>query len=187
MQFRSGSFALTLLDEPTYSLGSSDNLRNYDRQFCFADEYRPSSICAVVCNEQDKEEHSCILLASGGRTAVHEHSAVIVNRSAFVAVGDRVCSLSLPSLDLHWATRVDSATCFGIHYSPKFNCLVSHGELEIARLSLDGEIIWTVGGRDIFSESFRLFGELIEAVDFNREVYRIDIANGQQSGGSQWN
>ena len=110
---------------------------------------------------------------------MNEHSAVVLNRSCFVGVGDMLCSLSLPSLDLSWATKVDSATCFGVYYSPQHDCLLSHGELEVARVSLTGEIVWSAGGKDIFSEGFQIVGDYIEAIDFNHEVYRVDIATGR--------
>lgn len=62
------------------------------------------------------------------------------------------------------ARTVDAATCFGVYYLPEHACLISHGELEIARLSLSGEIVWSAGGKDIFSEGFRLSREYVEAI-----------------------
>src|SRR5262249_18552 len=82
----------------------------------------------------------------------HGHSAVIVKGGCVVGVGDMLCSLSLPTLDLRWATKVDTATCFGVYYCPQHDCLLSHGESEIARVSISGQIVWSAGGKDIFSE-----------------------------------
>ena len=82
-------------------------------------------------------------------------------------------------MQLLWAKQVDTATCFGVYYLPEPGCLISHGELEIARVSLDGDIVWSESGKDIFSEGFRLAGEIVEAVDFNHEVYRFNIATGR--------
>jgi hypothetical protein len=90
-----------------------------------------------------------------------------------------LCSLSLPTLDLGWATKVDGATCFGVYYSPQHDCLLSHGEIEVARVNLSGEIVWSASGKDIFSEGFRVLDDEVEAVDFNHEVYRIDIVTGR--------
>jgi hypothetical protein len=171
-------FALTLLDDPTYTVGSADNVQRYEREYCFAKEYRPVSKYGVVCRERGGATHSCILLAGSGPSRVHEYSAVVVKGSCFVGVGDMLCSLSLPTLDLTWATKVDSATCFGVFYSPQHDCLLTHGELEIARVSLGGEIVWRASGKDIFSEGFRIVGDYVEVIDWNHEVYRIDIATG---------
>jgi hypothetical protein len=170
---------VTLLDDPTYTPGSADNVRQYDREYCLVKEYRPSSQCGLVCTQSAGATHSCILLAGGGASRVHEHSAVIVEGTCFVGVGDIVCSLSLPTLELSWATKVDGATCFGVYYCPQHDCLLSHGELEISRLSLRGDLVWSTGGRDIFSEGFRIIGDHVEAIDFYHGLYRIDIATGQ--------
>ena len=89
-----------------------------------------------------------------------------------------ICSLSLPRLALEWATKVDTATCFGVYYSAEHDCLLSHGEIEIARVSLCGDIVWSGSGRDIFSEGFRVGGKWVEATDFGGYIYRFDIATG---------
>jgi hypothetical protein len=179
VEYACGSFNLTLLDEPTYTAGSADNVRSYDRLYCFAREYQPSSRHGLICRKPDGTEHSCVLLAAGGATGVHEHSAVGFNDCCFVAVGDMVCSLSLPVLDLKWATKVDAVTCFGVYYSQKHNCLLAHGELEIARLNLRGDIAWSASGMDIFSEGFRVVGDHVQVIDFYHQHYRIDIATGR--------
>lgn len=178
MELASGSFVVTLLDDLTYSPGSADNVRQYAREYSLVEEHRPVSQYGLSCRQRDGTTHSCILLAVGGASRVHEHSAVIVNESCFVGVGDMLCSLSLPTLELNWAIKVDTATCFGVYYCRKHDCLLSHGECEIARVSLSGEIVWSASGRDVFSEGFQIVDDHIETIDFNHEVYRIDIATG---------
>ncbi len=121
---------------------------------------------------------SCALGAGGGWSRVHEHSVVFVEGACIVAVGDTLCSLSLPDLSVRWATQVDSATCFGVYYDARHGCLLSHGELEIARVTVEGKIVWSVGGKDIFSEGFEILGDQIEVTDFYQQRYRIDIATG---------
>jgi hypothetical protein len=179
VELTSHQFALTLLDDPAYTAGSSDNLQSYDREYSFVREFRPVSNYGLVCREPGGATHSCILLAGGGASRVHERSAIVMNGSCFVGVGDTLCSLSLPTLELLWATKVDSSTNFGVYYCPQHDCLLSHGEQEFARVSLCGEIIWSTSGKDIFSEGFRIFGDRVEVIDFNHEVYRIDIATGR--------
>jgi hypothetical protein len=178
VELESGGFTLTLLDDATYEPGSADNLRQYDREYSFVQEYRPVSKHGLICRQPDGTTRSCILLAVSA-TRIHEHSAVVTNDACFVGVGGMLCSLSLPTLDLRWATKVDTATCFGVYFCPQHECLLTHGELEIARVCLSGEIVWATSGKDIFSEGFRILGDYIEAVDFNHEVYRIDIVTGR--------
>jgi len=90
-----------------------------------------------------------------------------------------MCSLHLPTLDLEWHTQTDWATCFGVYHSLKHKCFISYGELEIARVSYSGEIIWQASGKDIFTNGFVLHDDYIETIDFNDEQYRIDVETGR--------
>jgi len=174
-----GKYELELIDEPPYSSGSADNIRCYSCVYDFTDGlYRPSSRHGLVLREDGLVRQSCILLAGGGTSGLHENSAVTEGDVCFIAVGDTLCSLALPSLDLLWHRQVDTATCFGVYYSAKHHSLISHGELEIVRISLSGEITWKAGGGDIFSEGFKLHPDSIEVIDFNRKVYCMDFATG---------
>ena len=179
VELASGSLAVTLLDDPSYIPGSAGNMRHYDREYWLVEKYRPVSQYGLLCRDKKGPIHSCILLAGGGASRVHDHSTVVLNDSCFVGVGDMLCCLSLPALELKWAIKVDAATCLGVYYLPQDDCLMSHGELEIVRVNMSGQIVWSASGKDIFSEGFRIFDDHVEAVDFNHEVYRFDIASGR--------
>ena len=166
-------------DDPAYSLESVDNTNAYDREYLFAEEDSYlSSKHGIFVTSPKGESYSCILLAGGGASSVHEHSALIHEHSCIVAVGCYMCSLSIPALELGWQTQTDWATCFGVYHSPKYSCYISHGELEIARVSYSGEVEWRASGKDIFTNGFTLHEDYIEAVDFNDERYRIEIETG---------
>ena len=166
MLFKSGKYELELIDEPTYTPGSTNNVRSYSIEYDFAHaESRPNSRHGLLLHVYGTLHQSCILFAGGGASGIHEHSAVIVGDTCFVAVGDMICSLSLPSLDVLWHRQVDTATCLGVYFSPKYDCLISHGEIEIARVSLSGEVTWSTAGADIFSEGFEVFPDHVQAVE----------------------
>jgi hypothetical protein len=168
-----------LLDESTYTRRSVDNVRSYEREFLLGDLHGLcASRCGVILREGEKIKASCILLAGGGLTRVHEHSSFIIEDSCYVAVGDSICSLALPSLNLSWFRKVDSCTCFGVYYLPYHSCLISHGECEIGRLTLSGDLVWKSSGGDIFSNGFEVFAEHVQVIDFNGAVYHINISNG---------
>lgn len=112
-------------------------------------------------------------------TGIHEHSAVVVDDHILIAVGNQICSLLLPILDLEWHTEADWGTCFGIYYSQEHSLLISHGEIEIARLSLDGEIQWRASGKDIFTGDLCLRTNYVEVSYFNLEKYRIRVSDGK--------
>lgn len=113
---------------------------------------------------------------------MHEHSALVIDDRLYLAVGDHVACLSLELPHrLIWATRVDTATCFGVYWDSGRAALISHGELEVSRLSLRGHLLWQSSGADIFSNGFRLLPEYIEVVDFNQTIYCIDYVTGVSS------
>jgi hypothetical protein len=139
---------------------------------------RPSSRHSVEVVDANGASTTCLVTAVGGASRVHEHSALLDGHRLIMAVGPYICALSLPKLALEWSTAVDDATCFGVYYSAKHDCFVSHGELSVARVSLGGAVVWSAGGKDSFSESFTLYDDYAEAIDFNHEKYRIDLASG---------
>lgn len=170
-------------NDRSFSHGSADNLHSYEKVYRLDDtqEFRPSSLHAVRIFDGDegREIASCILCASGGATGIHENSALVHGDELILAVGPYAVSLHLPTLQLHWKTQVDQATCFGVYHLPHHACYISHGEMEIARFSYAGKVEWARGGRDIFTEGFRLNERTVEATDFNNQQYCWDIQTGE--------
>jgi hypothetical protein len=80
---------------------------------------------------------------------------------------------------LLWHTRVDTATCFGVYDAPGYSSVISHGEVEIARLTYSGQLLWSASGRDIFSGDFELHEHHAEAIDFEGAHYRFELETGQ--------
>jgi len=176
-----GQHRIEISNDPTHSDRSADNVHIYYRTYRFGDDaYQATSRHAVRVTYDDDLVAACLLSADGGATGVHGHSAIIHHSSCIVAVGPFVASLALPSLELNWATQTDDATCFGVYDSPNHGCLFSHGELLIARLSYDGTIMWNAGGADIFTNDFRLDGNVVRVVDFNDREYLLDVDTGRE-------
>lgn len=119
-----------------------------------------------------------VLLATGGASGVHGYSGFIRGNTCFLAVGPFICALELPTLRVMWHKRADETTCFGLHHAPTYASIISHGEVEIARLDYTGERLWSRRGEDVFSEGFRLLEHHVEAIDFNRTVYRFNLKDG---------
>lgn len=169
---------LSVVNEPAYSFESQDKVRSYELEVLLTLD-RPTSIHGIALNGSG----IIVVGAGGGCSSVHDHSALVVDDKLYLAVGDHVAclSLSIPHR-LEWSTQVDMATCFGIHWELSRGALISHGELEISRLSPEGALIWQASGADVFSEGFRLLPDYVEAVDFNRTVNRLDYATGEARG-----
>ncbi len=177
LELVAGPFAVTILDEPADAAPSREYAATSDLS---APDPWAAARHGVVCRGPDGQEFSRLLLAGGGASGVHDHSAVAVVDTLFVAVGDHIAALRLPNLAVAWAVPVDHATCFGVRHSSLRGCLVSHGEMEIARVSLAGEIVWVAGGADIFTGEFRLAGDVVEVSDFDSRSYRLDLATGRE-------
>ncbi|WP_339910495.1 hypothetical protein [Symmachiella dynata] len=181
LELTHGDIRITVSNNHTYSVGSVDNAVPFKHEYLLdpKSEGHYSSKHGVRTERDGDEIASCILVAGGGASGIHTNSAVIHANSCYIAVGPFVASLSLPLLQLEWYTESDCATCFGVYFSPKHQCLISHGELEVARLSLKGEIMWSAGGADVFSNGFELLDDCVKVIDFYDQIYLIDIESGR--------
>lgn len=168
---------IRLRNERCYTLGSADNVHRYEREYQLDTVF--SSYHGIECRQSSGETHSCLVASNGGSTAIHDRSAIIQQDSIVLAVGDRLCRLSIPSLEMLWFQQVDEATCFEVYWSQRYECLVVHGELLVSRVTLDGQIVWQAGCKDIFTGKFELFDDYIVAEDFNHELYHIDMVSGK--------
>lgn len=170
---------VVIRDESNYSSRPADNVRAYDTEYFLSNEREAINQHSITLLDHDGASHSCILSASGGGSTVHDQSALIHENTLYVAVGSQLCALALPALSLLWNTQVDSATCFGVLYSAKHNCLISHGELDIARIELDGAVTWNQSGRDIFTGELLLEHDQVKVTDWNHDLYVFVIGDGR--------
>jgi hypothetical protein len=174
MQFKAQNYNLTVIQEHTYDLNSQDNIRHYHKEYQLLTDYGHTICYGITCEPGGA---NCVILAGGGGTTITNNSIIIIDR-VWVAIGDEVVCLSLPSLDMLWHNKFDYYTCFEIFISPDNKGIIIHGEMQISKITFDGDIIWTTDGKDIFSEGFSIFPDHIEAVDFNNERYSIRLDNG---------
>lgn len=172
------NYEVTLRDEPVYSRNSADNQRAYFHEYCRNDEYQHVFAHGVSVRENDETLASAILLGVGGATGVNENSVAFDGESLYMASGDALYSLSLPSLELNWCVKVDFATCFGVFWTRDRNCLLTWGELEIGCYTRTGEKIWSLSGPDIFTEGLELHEDIATVTDFNGDVHNISLSNG---------
>ncbi|OQX17128.1 MAG: hypothetical protein BWK76_10575 [Desulfobulbaceae bacterium A2] len=165
---------IELVNEPAYTFGSTDNVHRYGFSRHLDREFVPSSVHGVFLNG----EPLAVFGDSGGGTAVHAHSAVVVDELLFLAVGCHVVCLRPVPFEFKWALQTDAATCFGVYFDQAHQALISHGELEITRFTEDGMPVWSSSGADIFTEGFTLGPQCIEVRDFEGKAYRFNYVDG---------
>ncbi|HJU39058.1 MAG TPA: hypothetical protein VJ724_05750 [Tahibacter sp.] len=163
--------AIELVDTPARDRDSAPEYRHVAD---FSGHARASCAHGLVVDG----EPVALFLGGSGASGVHAHSAVVVRGFVYIAVGNRVACVRPRPYALVWSTVVDVATCFGVHHDAAHDALISHGELEIARVDDAGGIVWSTPGRDIFTGAIALHGDCIEAIDFAGTAHRFDYASG---------
>lgn len=174
LQLLSSIGRIRIVEEPQYSFGSADNERKYAREITIGDgDYIGSPYGVLV------DDVPAVVLAGGGlMMPIEGRSALVWKERLFIGVGNCVACLSLRPLVLIRSVQVDFAACFSLHVSPVHDALICHGEVEISRLSAEGDLLWQSSGRDIFTGLFALKPTHIEAHDFNEDVYRLRYEDG---------
>ncbi len=181
MKIDNQQFEIEIIDEPCYSASSTDNIRKYSKEYLLGEDFRNAPRFGIFVKNSDGFENSCFILGNSIGHPTHDNMAVVVGKNLFVSIGNLVCCFDIPSLTLVWHREVDTGISYSVHVSPDKKGIISHGELEITKVSFDGEIIWSVSGKDIFTGGFTIFSDHIEVVDFNNERYNITLSDGQIS------
>lgn len=144
-------------------------------------QYRPTTVVRVAATREGAEAWSLTLTSTGGGTTVHPSGALCLGSHVVVAIGPYAVALDAATSELAWKCECDPATCFAIFRAPGGDGLITHGEQQIARLTADGEIVWTYQGKDIFTGPFEVVPEGILATDFTGDVYALDLDGNLQA------
>lgn len=179
MHWRRGRYSVEMLDEPSYSFASTDNVRAYHKELLLAGRHQVTSKHGLISFVDDERVTSIVVGTCGGATGVHDRSAILFDDRCFVAIGPELLCLTVPNLEVVWHHEADSATCFGLHISPTERAVVVHGELEISKWTFEGEQVWGFGGADIFTGALSIVGETVVVEDFEGRVYQIQLGSGR--------
>ncbi|WP_286971548.1 hypothetical protein [Flavobacterium sp. UBA4854] len=176
------NFEIEVIDDENYNLNSTDNLRQYQKVYYKGknqeDGFSPTSKHAVIIRESEVEISSVLVCEAGGATGIHDNSFIIEDDKIWIRVSNKIYCLKIPSLEIIWQKEFDQFTNF-CFYKLEEDFLI-HGELEIFRITKNGEIIWCFGGRDIWvnpegSEELIIKDNVILLVDFESNRYILDF------------
>ncbi|SHG85860.1 hypothetical protein [Flavobacterium defluvii] len=176
------NFEIELLDDPNYSLNSADNFRQYKKVY-FQEKrqencFYPESKHVIIIKEFGIEISSSIICEVGWAMNVTEDSFIIEEDKIWIIGCSEIYCLEIPTLELIWQKDYNSFALFSIHKLD--DDFVIHGELEILRITKEGEIIWSFGGRDIWvtidgKNVFTIENKSIRLFDFESNEYVIDF------------
>lgn len=183
MKLEIGRYRIELIDESNYSSNSTDNLFQYQQQYANEREFHPSSQIGIKLYDGESMLSNAIIQSTGGGSGIHQTSQIITNERIIICCSESVFSLLIPNLTLEWITKADDATCFQIFRYKED--LIIHGELNITRLTSNGEILWQKSGADIFTtekgtDDFKTRNQTIEVRDWSNKLYKFDL-NGKNS------
>ncbi|OXB07870.1 hypothetical protein [Flavobacterium pectinovorum] len=180
------NFEIEILDNPNYILNSVNNLKQYEKVYFDEkhpeDEFCPTSKHAITVNKFGSEISNAIICEVGGGTGIYENAFIIDNDKIWIRICNKIYCLEIPSLDLIWNKEFDTFTNLSIYQHE--NDILIHGELEIFRITKEGNIVWSFGGRDIWVNiegipEFTIEESTIRLFDFESNEYVIDF-NGNQ-------
>lgn len=185
MKLNYKNFKIEILDDPNYTLNSVNNLRQYEKIYFNEnqeDRFYPTSKHAIIVNEFGREISNAIICEVGGGTGIHENSFIIEDDKIWIRICNKIYCLEIPSLELIWKKEFDNFTNLSIHKLEED--IIIHGELEIFRITKEGEIVWHFGGRDIWiniqgKTEFSIENKAIRLFDFESNEYVLDFAGNQ--------
>ena len=180
MMVKHKDLEIKVINEISFSFDSADNANQYNSIHLADTESKvyQGSNHGIKLFRNGIELSSALVSAVGGSTGIHDHSMIFAENELLIMCANWVFCLTLPDLALSWKTQADPATCFGIHKID--SGYIVHGELEISKLDLHGNIIWYKDGSDIFctqdgTEDFRIDSGSVYVKDWNGRQYQFKI------------
>lgn len=139
-----------------------------------------------ICIFEEDKELKSLFIEEKMPSIITADLVLIDEDKLLVGCSNILYCFHLPSLDLLWKTQTDEVVNFKIY---KINGgYLTHGELNITKISPNGEKLWEFSGADIWvsvdeGEEVVIFEkDYILLRDFTGDKYKIDY-NGNPIGG----
>jgi hypothetical protein len=170
-------YRVYIADEPGFRPGSADNPFKYERVYYDDGKYQPTSKHGIKVTRDGRSITSAIICETGGATGIHDNAFMVSGDNLVICCSDTVYSLKLPELTINWKKEFDSATCYSVY--PFKDDFIIHGELEIKRVDMNGNVKWNFSAGDIFAtqdgtEAMKIVGDRIEITDWNGNKYTLN-------------
>ena len=180
LRLTAGGLEVAFWTDHTYTRNSADNVHAYEREIMLAGEDRHHrQAVGVRVSDGGAVLASAVLLLPLGCGEPGAHAIVLRPGTVYLPTGSEVAALDVPSLQVRWETRSDLGCVLALHEIPGEEALIVHGEITIARVEPDGRVAWEHSGRDIFSGELCVIGDAVEVTDWDGELYRFRISDGE--------
>ncbi len=179
MFFHSGKYQIEIVRDVDYSPRSADNVHNYDVSYHHLMREEGTAVFfGIRVFQDDAPIRSAVIYSNAAYCGINEHSVIIEEDRIVISCTDTLFCLTLPELQLLWATAVDPGCCFEIFKHG--DGYITHGELTISRVSHEGRILWQHHGGDIFTNLdgtsiFTINDDHIYATDWAGNEYKLDF------------
>ncbi|CAM4030396.1 Urease accessory protein UreD [Flavobacterium branchiophilum] len=176
------NYEIELFEEQNYTLNSADNLRFYNKIYFEGkhqeDRFYPNNKLAIIVKEFEIEISSALICEIGGQNSVFKNSFIIEDDKIWIRVCNKIYCLEIPNLEIQWNREFDFATVFS--FVKIENDFITHGELEIKRITRNGEIVWSFAGRDIWvniegKAELKIENDTIILFDFESNKYVLNF------------
>ncbi|WP_420125014.1 hypothetical protein [Longimicrobium sp.] len=181
LRLDAGGLQLALWIDHTFSRGSAANVRTYAREAVVTEDPYSRALGMAVLRD-GREIASAVLIVAAWCPDAQESSIIVRSDALYLPAGPHVVALHLPSLETRWVREVEGACIFGMMEIDDADALLVHGELEITRLGMDGEVQWQRGGFDIFTGGCWTRDGVVYAVDWIGAEYRWRLSDGEPVG-----
>lgn len=168
LRLAAGGLEVALREDHCYTRNSTDNVHRYEREVVVSELG-----CPLGVEVRDGETGVASMVVFGAMLGGEARRCILARPGMLIipAIGE-IAAFELPSLRLAWRADVNAG-----------NTILALHEIPIARLSWDGRIQWEHGGRDIFSGELRIDDEAVEVTDWEADVYRFRLSDGEMLAG----
>lgn len=180
LRLAAGGLEVALREDHCYTRNSTDNVHRYEREVVVSELGPPLGV-----EVRDGETVVASMVVFGAMLGGEARRCILARLGMLIipAIGE-IAAFELPSLRLAWRADVNAGnTILALHEIPTEDGLIVHGEITIARLSWDGRIQWEHSGRDIFSGELCIDDEAVEVTDWEADVYRFRLSDGEMLAG----
>lgn len=175
-------YTIEVFNDSNYWPHSVDNLNSYDFEYPLNSEpfSRECSFTTtgIIVRKDSELISSAIICEPNGITIDDKTNYLIENDRVYICARNLIYALNIYDLSISWRKEIDNVYCLGL-FRLEEDILV-HGELEIHRIDLDGNIKWRFSGSDILlniegKNELTINKDFINLIDFNGKDYKIDL------------